>query len=176
MYSPSHIQTCPLAGPSNLACRSFSELEPATTRGSSDLQMHTMETERLLDVTVSHLPLFLQPAHLLGAINRVLSPTTKPSPTLTQEPLPWKTSHRIPKSGPLWPTQTIPRCLHPLCVLGFISKTRQKLQALISAYKHLQSSQATQSRGQIVSAHSFSSKGNMEIILSQNCNCLCELQ
>ena len=121
IYSPTHIQTCPLAGPSKLACMSFSELEAETTRRFSDLQIHTMETEHLLDVTVSNFPLFVQPAHILGTINRVLLPTTKPSPTLTQHQLHWKMNHRILKSGPLWPTRTIPRCLHPLCALGLLA-------------------------------------------------------
>jgi len=50
--------------------------------------------------------------------DRVLPPTSMTIPTSTQQPFYWKMSLRIPKSGPLWPTRTIPRCLHPLCALG----------------------------------------------------------
>ena len=64
-------------------------------------------------------------------------------------------------------------CLH--C----ISKTRQRLQALISAYKHCNHRKPRNPRMQITSAHSFLLIYNFEawiIIFSLNCNCICELQ
>ena len=57
----------------------------------------------------------------LAQFNRIVPPTTTTTmtiPILTQVQAYWKMSHRTQKSGLLWPTQTIPRCLHPLCVLG----------------------------------------------------------
>jgi hypothetical protein len=38
--------------------------------------------------------------------------------TSTQQPLYWKMSLRILKSGPRWPTPTTRQCLHLLCALG----------------------------------------------------------
>ena len=85
----------------------------------SDLEK--LDSEHLFDVRVSPFSLSSRSSlQLLGTIDSVLPPTLTTIPTLTQQPLYWRMSHRTQKSGLLWPTRTILRCHPPLCVLGFL--------------------------------------------------------
>ena len=47
--------------------------------------------------------------------------------TSTQQPLYLKMSHRTQKSGLLWPTRMIPRCLYPLCAPGLSASSGPSL-------------------------------------------------
>ena len=81
-------------------------------------------------------------------------------------------------ANPTWPEITN-NLLPGQNTSDHISKTRQRLQVLISAYKCCNCCKPGNPRVQITSACSFLPIYNFEawiIIFSLNCNCICELQ
>ena len=81
-------------------------------------------------------------------------------------------------ANPTWPEITN-NLLPSQNTSDHISKTRQRLQVLISAYKCCNCCKPGNPRVQITSACSFLPIYNFEawiIIFSLNCNCICELQ